>query len=355
MESAENAPGVELWPPVLRNAAVRCVCAFCVPPFSPLHGATSLGVLPLYALGQRSRNATGNKILAAYERAKAVLTIQRERRSFSKRKFVFGYKMILWATILLMALDIAFGGTNQMEFDQSAPMFPDSQFIDLISRDIESFSGPLGVGHKFMSDFLFNSIDPKVNGNNIFIILGGAGEGVQQLGPEGPFEQRQQVKSDNVLPAYCEPPNPCPIGYDEKDGCTEQFENTAEFSRSYQGQQQCLCDQEHMFNCPSKNNREEYEQDLEQLLANNGLHKSMIAKKFHLTRAEEPRRRKRSVAGFGQPQAHLSHSRYNPYLEGAPLKETPGSRGRKLPRAMSPTRKFTSRRAPFPDRFSSFI
>ncbi|KAI3422534.1 hypothetical protein GPALN_013039 [Globodera pallida] len=213
--------------------------------------------------------------------------------------------MILWATILLMALDVAFGGSDQMEFDQSAPMFPDSQFIDLISRDIESFSGPLGVGHKFMS-------------------------GVQQLGPEGPFEQRQQVKSDNVLPAYCEPPNPCPIGYDEKDGCTEQFENTAEFSRSYQGQQQCLCDQEHMFNCPSKNNREEYEQDLEQLLANNGLHKSMIAKKFHLTRAEEPRRRKRSVAGFGQPQAHSSHSRYNPYLEGAPLKSVAKKDGRNL-------------------------
>lgn len=53
-----------------------------------------------------------------------------------------------------------------------------------------------------------------------------------------------------VLPAYCDPPNPCPIGYDSKDGCVEDFENTSEFSRSYQAEQNCLCDSEHMFNCP---------------------------------------------------------------------------------------------------------
>uniref|UniRef100_A0A183BZI9 Uncharacterized protein n=1 Tax=Globodera pallida TaxID=36090 RepID=A0A183BZI9_GLOPA len=91
-----------------------------------------------------------------------------------------------------------------------------------------------------------------------------------------------------------------------------------------------LSKREKFCGCPSKNNREEYEQDLEQLLANNGLHKSMIAKKFHLTRAEEPRRRKRSVAGFGQLQAHSSHSRYNPYLEGAPLKLVAKKDGRNL-------------------------
>ena len=53
-----------------------------------------------------------------------------------------------------------------------------------------------------------------------------------------------------VLPAYCDPPNPCPIGYDAKDGCIEDFENTSEFSRNYQARQNCLCDSEHMFNCP---------------------------------------------------------------------------------------------------------
>ncbi|KAL3083378.1 hypothetical protein niasHS_011180 [Heterodera schachtii] len=213
--------------------------------------------------------------------------------------------MLLCAAAILAfaSADFVFGGGNQMEFDPTAPMFPDSQFIDLISRDIESFSRPMAFGHKFMS-------------------------GDQQLGPDGPFEHRQQVKSDNVLPAYCEPPNPCPFGYSEKDGCMEQFDNTAEFSRSYQGQQQCLCDQEHMFNCPSKENAEEYAQGLEQLLADNGLHKSMIAKKFHLTRAEEPRRRKRSAAFVGP--AHATHSRYNPYLEGIPLKSVAKKDGRNL-------------------------
>lgn len=79
------------------------------------------------------------------------------------------------------------------------------------------------------------------------VILGGAGEGEQQLRPEDDFEQRQQVKSDNVLPEYCQPPNPCPVGYTAADGCLEEFENSAEFSRNYQAQQQCLCDHEHMF------------------------------------------------------------------------------------------------------------
>jgi hypothetical protein len=56
--------------------------------------------------------------------------------------------------------------------------------------------------------------------------------------------------SGAVLPAYCDPPNPCPIGYTDKDGCIEDFENTSDFSRNYQGRQNCLCDSEHMFNCP---------------------------------------------------------------------------------------------------------
>jgi hypothetical protein len=58
--------------------------------------------------------------------------------------------------------------------------------------------------------------------------------------------------SGAVLPAYCDPPNPCPIGYTSKDGCIEDFENTSEFSRAYQGRQNCLCDSEHMFNCPAE-------------------------------------------------------------------------------------------------------
>lgn len=39
---------------------------------------------------------------------------------------------------------------------------------------------------------------------------GGAGE--------GPHVVKPQVKSDATLPAYCNPPNPCPVGYTEDHG-----------------------------------------------------------------------------------------------------------------------------------------
>lgn len=34
-------------------------------------------------------------------------------------------------------------------------------------------------------------------------------------------------------------------------GCLENFENTASFSRRYQAAQDCMCDSEHMFDCPN--------------------------------------------------------------------------------------------------------
>ena len=72
---------------------------------------------------------------------------------------------------------------------------------------------------------------------------GGAGE--------GPHISKPQVKTDATLPAYCNPPNPCPVGYTEDQGCTIDFENTASFSREYQSAQECMCDSEHMFECPA--------------------------------------------------------------------------------------------------------
>ncbi len=58
-----------------------------------------------------------------------------------------------------------------------------------------------------------------------------------------------------MLPAYCDPPNPCPPGYTEAEGCIENFENTSEFSRRFQATQNCICDTEHMFNCPEDSAR----------------------------------------------------------------------------------------------------
>lgn len=69
---------------------------------------------------------------------------------------------------------------------------------------------------------------------------------------EGPNRYPAIVKNDAGLPAYCNPPNPCPEGYDmETQGgsCIMDFENTAIFSREFQAAQDCTCDNEHMFDC----------------------------------------------------------------------------------------------------------
>lgn len=48
-------------------------------------------------------------------------------------------------------------------------------------------------------------------------MTGGAGEGYQRLKPDGSVKNIQVVKTDAVLPAYCNPPNPCPLGYSCKN------------------------------------------------------------------------------------------------------------------------------------------
>ncbi|KAG5895101.1 hypothetical protein JTB14_036376 [Gonioctena quinquepunctata] len=92
-------------------------------------------------------------------------------------------------------------------------------------------------------------------------ISGGAGEGNQLLHPEG-IKNKQEVKTDSTLPAYCNPPNPCPVGYTEGQGCIVDFENTASFSRRYQASQDCMCDTEHMFECPNSNSMDDDNVDM---------------------------------------------------------------------------------------------
>lgn len=36
-----------------------------------------------------------------------------------------------------------------------------------------------------------------------------------------------------------------------ENNCLEEFENTAAFSRDYQSAQECMCDAEHMIDCPT--------------------------------------------------------------------------------------------------------
>lgn len=45
--------------------------------------------------------------------------------------------------------------------------------------------------------------------------LNGNGEGIHRIQPAG-FKGAKDEKTENSLPAYCTPPNPCPIGYTGK-------------------------------------------------------------------------------------------------------------------------------------------
>jgi len=135
-------------------------------------------------------------------------------------------------------------------------------------------------------------------------VAGGAGEGAQRLSPSGAMKNLQEVKTDAVLPAYCDPPNPCPVGYTAEDGCIEEFENTAAFSREYQAAQDCMCDSEHMFSCQQQPQSKDTELNtLARSIQNEGLtHNNIdeilkdiktdkkhytVAKKFHNTRVQE--------------------------------------------------------------------
>jgi len=95
-------------------------------------------------------------------------------------------------------------------------------------------------------------------GDGFQYISGGAGEGEQHLTPEGSQANTQEVKTDEHLPFYCHPPNPCPKGFTAKDGCQDFVEDSAEFQRKWiwkmQQEGMCACDEEHMFHCPKDDN-----------------------------------------------------------------------------------------------------
>lgn len=103
-----------------------------------------------------------------------------------------------------------------------------------------------------------------------------------------PHNFKTQSKTDATLPAYCDPPNPCPVGFTEDQGCQTSFENTAAFSRDYQSSQECMCDGEHMFDCPSPKDNEnvgrqinnDFEHFFARQMQQNGNEKGFISKKY---------------------------------------------------------------------------
>jgi len=142
-------------------------------------------------------------------------------------------------------------------------------------------------------------------------VAGGAGEGKQRLKPNGSVKNVQQVKTDNVLPAYCNPPNPCPVGYTYEDGCTENFINTAAYSREYQASQECMCDSEHMFDCPGSSRNSEINA-LAQSIQNQG--GDIMDSTFNKLLEDMNIQEHKTMA-----KKHHVKKEYNPYLTGDKL------------------------------------
>jgi len=148
--------------------------------------------------------------------------------------------MIMWyslstlttaALILIMSKNIQ--GTNWMDYGEPSSNvdtgFDDDsdQYLSALTRDEEQeIHSPFITGYKYVS--------------------GGAGEGRQHLSPSGQIPNRPEVKTDEELPSYCAPPNPCPLGF-EADDCdaSPMPKFTAEYSRLYQTEQDCQCDNDH--------------------------------------------------------------------------------------------------------------
>lgn len=125
---------------------------------------------------------------------------------------------------------------------------------------------------------------------------------------------KQEVKTDAGLPAYCNPPNPCPVGYTADQGCLEDFENTAAFSREYQAAQECMCDGEHMFECHNV-------QNVDSETNENGDLESFLAEQYHAGTASAAASVPSSSnqKNIISKKAMLPSYASNPYLQGEKL------------------------------------
>jgi len=171
-------------------------------------------------------------------------------------------------------------------------------------------------------------------GNEGFLQMsGGAGEGKQHLMPDGSIDNVQPegssiVKSDKSLPFYCHPPNPCPKGYTSENGCDETVEDTAEAQKDIiNGMQQsgvCVCDQEHMFNCPinppatsDNKGRDGLNEVVDKILSDKAAATYMSGEKRQTLVAKKSPRMRRGVKNS---KDHKEEKKVNPYLTGERLR-----------------------------------
>ncbi|CAH8472231.1 unnamed protein product [Schistosoma bovis] len=123
-----------------------------------------------------------------------------------------------------------------------------------------------------------------------------------------------ESKFDN-LPAYCDPPNPCPLNYKSNDlptPCDQDIEDTIEFNRHWiirkMQNGECSCDNEHMDNCPVESNENGHKTNFMSGQKTDG--KILLINPY--LRGES---RKRLVAKKRVKRSH--NYRYNPYLLGS--------------------------------------
>ncbi|CAH8449234.1 unnamed protein product [Schistosoma mattheei] len=123
-----------------------------------------------------------------------------------------------------------------------------------------------------------------------------------------------ESKFDN-LPAYCDPPNPCPLNYKSNDlptPCDQDIEDTIEFNRHWiirkMQNGECSCDNEHMDNCPVESNENGHKTNFMSGQKTDG-------KIFLINPYLRGESRKRLVAKKRVKRSH--NYRYNPYLLGS--------------------------------------
>ncbi|CAI2723670.1 unnamed protein product [Schistosoma spindalis] len=123
-----------------------------------------------------------------------------------------------------------------------------------------------------------------------------------------------ESKFDN-LPAYCDPPNPCPLNYKSNDlptPCDQDIEDTIEFNRYWiirkMQNGECSCDNEHMDNCPVESNENGHKTNFISGQKTDG-------KIFLINPYLRGESRKRLVAKKRVKRSH--NYRYNPYLLGS--------------------------------------
>jgi hypothetical protein len=182
-------------------------------------------------------------------------------------------------------------------------------------------------------------------GSDGFIhMTGGAGEGKQHLMPDGSVDNIKvggmpPVKSDESLPFYCHPPNPCPKGLTSEDGCQEGIEDSADVQKEWINNMQqhgyCTCDHEHMFDCPDiqtlehkigADSRPSFNEVVDKILADNKAGATyMSGEKRETVVAKKSPRMKRSISADKMEQelkkvSEAAKKRTNPYLSGERLR-----------------------------------